>query len=50
VANLVKKSVNNSSSGGGDNNPPFVKIESSHKLPMRKKIKNPLQEEENNLI
>jgi hypothetical protein len=46
----VKKSVNNSSSGGGDKNPPSGKIESSHKLPVRKKRKTPLQEEENNLL
>jgi hypothetical protein len=41
------KKVNHSSSGeGGDKNPPSGKIEISHKLPLRKKIKNILQEEE----
>lgn len=33
-----------------DKNPPSGKIESSHKLPVRKKRKTPLQEEENNLL
>jgi hypothetical protein len=46
----VKKFVNNSSSGRGDKNPPSEKIESSHKLHVRKKRKTPLQEEENNLL
>jgi hypothetical protein len=34
------------SGGGGDKNPPSNKIESSHKLPVRKKQKNIVQEEE----
>jgi hypothetical protein len=42
TAHPVKKFVNNSSSGGGDKNPPSGKIESSHKLPVRKKRKTPL--------
>jgi hypothetical protein len=50
VAHPIKKTVNNSSSGGGEKNPPSGKIESSHKFPMRKKRKTPVQEEENNLI
>jgi hypothetical protein len=50
VAYTVKKYVNNISSGGGDKNPPSRKIECSHKLPVRKKIKTPLQEEENILL
>jgi hypothetical protein len=41
------KKVNHSSSGGGeDKNPPSEKIEISYKLPLRKKIKNIVQEEE----
>jgi hypothetical protein len=35
-----KKSTQNSSNGVGDKNPPHGKIDSSHKLPMRKKRKN----------
>jgi hypothetical protein len=35
-----RKVINNSSGGGGDKNPPPGKIESSHKLPLRKKRKN----------
>jgi hypothetical protein len=50
VACLVKKSINNSTSGGGDKNPPSRKIKSSHKLPVRKKIKSPLQEVEKNIL
>jgi hypothetical protein len=38
--------INCSSGGGGDKNPPLGKIESSHKLPLRKKRKNIVQEEE----
>jgi hypothetical protein len=41
-----KKVTHSSSGGGGDKNPPSGKIESSHKLPMRKKRKNIVQEEE----
>jgi hypothetical protein len=35
-----KKETQNSSNGGGDKNPPRGKIDSSHKLPVRKKRKN----------
>jgi hypothetical protein len=38
------------SSYGGERNPHPGKIESSHKLPMRKKRKNVVQEEEENII
>jgi hypothetical protein len=41
-----KKVINNSSCRGGDKNPPLGKIERSHKLPLRKKRKNIVQEEE----
>jgi hypothetical protein len=41
-----KKFTHSSSGGGGDKNPPSRKIESSHKLPVRKKRKNIVQEEE----
>jgi hypothetical protein len=41
-----KPVISGSSSGGGDKNPPHGKIENSHKLPIRKKRKVPLQEEE----
>jgi hypothetical protein len=50
ATNPVKKSINNSSSGGGYKNPPSGKIESYHKLPVRKKRKTSLQLEENNLL
>jgi hypothetical protein len=43
VVHPIKKFVNNSSSGGGDKNPPFEKIESFHKLPLRKKRKTLLE-------
>jgi hypothetical protein len=46
----VRNISNNSSSGGGEKSPPSGKIESSHKFPVRKKIKNLIQEEEDNLI
>jgi hypothetical protein len=36
----IKKVTHISSGGGADNNPPLGKIESSHKLPLRKKKKN----------
>jgi hypothetical protein len=42
----IKKVTHSSSGGGGDKNPPSGKIESSHKLPLRKKRKNIVQEEE----
>jgi hypothetical protein len=50
VTHPIKNIVNSSSTGGGENNPPFEKIEISHKLPVRKKRKYLVQEEENNLI
>jgi hypothetical protein len=46
MAHKIKKVTHNSSGGGGDKNPPSVKIEISHKLPLRKKRKNIVQEEE----
>jgi hypothetical protein len=46
----TRKVTNNSSSGGGEKNPPSSKIESSHKLPLRKKRKNVVQEEEDHDI
>jgi hypothetical protein len=42
--------TNNSSGGRGDKNPPPRKIEISHKLPLRKKRKNAVQEEEDQCI
>jgi hypothetical protein len=48
--NATSRSSTPSSSGRGDKNPPFGKIESSHKLLVKKKIKIPLHEEENNII
>jgi hypothetical protein len=44
------KVINNSSGGGGDKNPPPRKIEISHKLPLRKKMKNIVQEEEEHRV
>jgi hypothetical protein len=42
----TRKFTNNISSSGGENNPPSSrKIESSHKLPLKKKRKNVVQEE-----
>jgi hypothetical protein len=41
-----KKVTQSYSSRGGDKNPPSCKIESSHKLPARKKLKKIVQEEE----
>jgi hypothetical protein len=46
----VKNIANSISSGGGEKNPPSEKIENSHKFPVRKKRKNLIQEEEDNLI
>jgi len=40
------KETHNSSNGGGDKNPPLGKIDSSHKLPVRKKRKNVLEQAE----
>jgi hypothetical protein len=42
--------IKNSSGEGGDKNPPLGKIESSHKLPLRNKRKNIVQEEEEHRI
>jgi hypothetical protein len=42
----TRKFTNNSSRGRGEKNPPPGKIESSHKLTLRKKRKNVVQEEE----
>jgi nucleoside-triphosphatase THEP1 len=50
VAHPSKKVINSSSGGGGDKNPPPGKIESSHKLPLRKKRKNIVQEEEEHRV
>jgi hypothetical protein len=41
-----RKFTNSSSGGEGEKNPPLGKIESSHKIPLRKKRKNVVQEEE----
>jgi hypothetical protein len=35
-----KKATQKSSNGGGDKNPPCINIDSSHKIPLTKKIKN----------
>jgi hypothetical protein len=48
VAHPSRKVINNSLGGRGDKNPPLGKIESSHKLPLRKKRKNIVREEEEN--
>jgi hypothetical protein len=40
MAHPSKKETHNSSNRGGDKNPPHGKIDSSHKLPVRKKRKN----------
>jgi hypothetical protein len=40
MAHPSKKSTQSSSNGGGDKNPSRAKIDSSHKLPMKKKRKN----------
>jgi hypothetical protein len=50
MAHPTRKVTNNISRGGGENNPPPRKIESSHKLPLRKKRKNVVQEEEDHRI
>jgi len=44
------KFTNNSSSRGGEKNPPLGKIESSHKIPLRKKRRNVVQKEEDHCI
>ena len=50
VALPYKKVIKSSSCRGGDKNPPPGKIESSHKLPLRKKRKNIVQEEEEHRV
>jgi hypothetical protein len=45
-----KKKFNSSSSGGGEKKSTHGKIENSHKLLVRKKRKNLVQEEEDNII
>jgi hypothetical protein len=40
MAHPSKKATQKYSNGGGDKNPPHIKIDSSHKLPVTKKIKN----------
>jgi hypothetical protein len=40
MAHLSKKATHKSSNGGGDRNPPHIKIDSYHKIPLTKKIKN----------
>ena len=50
MAHPIRKIANSISSGGGEKNPTPGKIKSSHKLPMRKKRKNLVQEEQNNVI
>jgi hypothetical protein len=47
TTHTTRKVTNNSSSGEGEKNPPSEKIKSSHKIPLRKKRKNVVQEEEN---
>jgi hypothetical protein len=44
MAHQIKKVTQISSGGGGDKKPPSRKIEISHKLPLRKKRKNIVQE------
>jgi hypothetical protein len=46
MTHQIKKVTHSSLGRGGDKNPPSGKIESSHKLPLRKKRKNIVQEEE----
>jgi hypothetical protein len=50
VAHPTIKVTNTSSSNGGEKNPPSGKIKRSHKLPLRKKMKNVVQEEEDHHI
>jgi hypothetical protein len=50
VAHPSRKVTKSSSGDGGDKNIPLGKIESSHKLPLRKKRKNVMQEEEDQHI
>jgi hypothetical protein len=50
VAHPSRKVTNNSSGGRGEKNPPLGKIERSHNLPLIKKRKNVMQEEEEKYI
>jgi hypothetical protein len=50
VTHPYRKVINNSSGDGGEKNPPPGKKEIWHKLPLRKKIKNIMQEEEDQHI
>jgi hypothetical protein len=50
MAHPIRNIANSRSSGRGEKNPPFGKIENSHKMHVRKKRKNLIQEEEENLI
>jgi hypothetical protein len=50
VTHPSKRVINSSSGEGGDKNPPPGKIEISHKLPLRKKRNNIIQEEEENRV
>jgi hypothetical protein len=50
MAHSVRNISNISSSGGVEKNPPHRKIENFHKLSIRKKRKNLIQEERDNLI
>jgi hypothetical protein len=50
VDHPTRKVTNTSSSGRGEKNPLSSKIERSHKLPLRKKRKYVVQEEENHRI
>jgi hypothetical protein len=50
AAHPYKKVTNSISGGGGDKNPPSGKIEISHKLPLRRKRKNIVQEEEEHRV
>jgi hypothetical protein len=50
MAHPSRKVINNSSGEGGEKNPPLGKNESSHKLPLRKKRKNIVQEDEEHRV
>jgi hypothetical protein len=50
VAHPSRKVINSSSGGGGEKNPRTGKIKRSHKLPLRNKRKNIVQEEEEHHI
>ena len=46
MAHHSKKETQSSSNGGGDNDPPHPKIDSSHKIPLNKKRKKIVGQEE----